>query len=133
MRIDHTNLGLPPRNLEHWFSPEKFSETIPKLVPTEIPIKNTEIPKLEWYKNDPGHLFWEKFPSMSLPNPNDINSPIDYDKLRENYMKVYDNMSGEEIQMMENTLHNLRYGADNMVDENLLPGNLLITIKFSTL
>ena len=122
MTIDASSLGLPPRKLEGWFDQRKFTEILPNRVISEKPLKNLEIPLLNNYRENPGSLFWEKFPHFPLPNPDDYNSPINFEKLKENYIRVKSRMGLEEIEMMDRTLENLTFGADNYVNESLLPG-----------
>ena len=120
-QVTAASLGLPEQNVSKWFSDIEFNEVIQKPIFRPKALINKEIPRLKNYRNDPGPIFWGSFPFKPLPSASDKNSPIDICALQQNYFTVRDKMSQEEINLMEVTIDNLRFGADAHVDESKLP------------
>ena len=119
--VTSARLGLPRKNVDKWFCDKDFTETIGKPKFNPKPLENLEIPLLKNYNKDPGKEFWTIFPFNPLPSDTDKNTPIDISALQRNYFKARDSMSNEEIEWMETTLDNLKYGASAHVDEAQLP------------
>ncbi len=120
--VTSARLGLPRQNVDKWFCDKDFTEVISRPTFKPKPLENLEIPLLKSYNSDPGREFWDIFPSNPLPAATDLNTPIDISALQRNYFKARDGMSSEEIEWMESTLDNLKYGANAHVDETQLPG-----------
>ena len=68
----------------------------------------------------PDDSFWEIFPFHPLPNVNDTNTQIDVDGLDREYKELYDRLDIMQKHNIERTLNTMRYGADALIDEDLI-------------
>lgn len=72
------------------------------------------------YSVSPPQDFWDNFPSFPLPGVNDKNTPINVDALNEEYLAMYDKITGDQRFNMQRTIDNMRNGADALIDPSQL-------------
>lgn len=116
--VSHNDLGLNSSSMRDWFSNKTLNLVVPKLLAVKKPIIHKQIPSLRNYDCIPDEKFWSIFPSCPLPNS--VHTPIDTDKLKDLIMQYEENLSPAQIKNAYYVLHNLRFGADNLTDNETL-------------
>ena len=108
--------GIPPLSFERWSKITSFEGEFLEPTSSEKPLKNTEIPILECYKNDPGPDFWTQFPFNPLPRPDKPNTPLNGVEFGNLYIPLMDEFTPDvQIQMIK-CQADILFGADSLVD-----------------
>lgn len=106
--------------MDSWINKERFSLPIKRFKNNEKTLKNTEIPILEDYSKDPGPEFWENFPFTPLPKENSLHTPILVDEFEKEFLNLKDDLIITQCKSILQCIQDLRYGADSLVNEDLL-------------
>ncbi len=114
--VDFQHLGLPGDVFETWIKKIKFNPKIVEVVSNPKPLKNSEIPLLKDYNEEPNLDFWSKFPSRPLPHKSQPNTPLNADMFEQEFLLMKEQLSFPICQSVLQTIKNLRFGADSLVD-----------------
>ena len=110
-------MGLPSHEkFADWFGNKVYETEVKPLKSNPKPLKNVEVPILDAYTGDPGKDFWKHIPFTPLPKPGALFTPINVDKLEELFSATEQFMSSARRHSVLQTINDLRYGADSMVD-----------------
>lgn len=118
--VTFSYLGLPTNAFDAWVTDKIFCKVFEPNLQNEKPLKNKEIMVLSDYSSDPGDLFWSKFPFNPLPNPLKPNTPIKAQILEDYYNNNKSLLNESQRMFTENTIHDLKHGADSLVDFSLI-------------
>lgn len=109
-------MGLPGDVLESWLKKRRFFPVNKELIKLPKPLKNTEIPLLENYNDEPNADFWVKFPSRPLPGRYSPNTPICANSYESEFLQIKEKLSLPQRESVLQTINDLRYGANSLVD-----------------
>lgn len=116
--ISYKYFGIPPQSFELWSKIEHVSGEFVEPENSVKPRKNKEIPLLDFYKEDPGSAFWEKFPQNPLPNPHKPNTPLDGKAFGDLYIPLMDEFTPDVQVQLIKCQADILFGADSLVDFN---------------
>ena len=107
MENGRRNQGFPSQEVVNVWLDEGIKPKYPgKRTLAKPEIKNSEIPELDCYKEDPRENFWKQFPERKLPAV--AGTEIIVDKLVDSVNKVRNKMTKTEIRRAEKVISDLK-------------------------